>query len=522
MSAIAELFRPGVSASSPGPLDDFWYGPIGYATDSGEKVSSETAMRIATVFACVRVYAETIASLPLFVYKRRKSGGKDKATDHWLYNIVHNQPNPKQTSFAWREMSQGHLSLRGNTYSYIDWNKRGRAELIPIHPDKVTPRIMSDDSIQYEIRDKNGTSQMYLADEILHINELSLNGIVGLNPIEYMAQSLGLSMAAEKFGARFFKNGAKASGVVSYPNALSIEGQGNLRESIKKHIGGENIHSPLILEEDAKWTQLSVNAKDAQFLDIRKYQDIDICKIFRMPPHLIGILDKATYSNIEQQNLEFAIYSVRPKLVRWEQAINNKLLDDDYFVEFSIEGLLRGDIKTRTEALAIQKSHGVLSKNEWRELDNRNPVEGGDELTEYANLVGNNEPSGGSKSNSPDNKVFLAVSNDVSSRLANSEIKTISRRIEKAFEDRDKFNKWVKDFYSKQSLYIIKSISLLSSLADNDGSRAVLQIIESGCRWFENADDAAKVFEVFCREREQQIKDILREVYKNEILSNVN
>lgn len=517
MSLIAELFNPTVSASRPGPLDDYWYMPIGSATDSGEKVSSDTAMRIATVFACVRVLAETIASLPLFVYRRRKDGGKDKATDHWLYKILHSVPNPKQTSFSWREMCQGHLCLRGNAYSYIDWNRRGRVnQLVPLHPDMVIPKRMADGSIQYDVRGNDGVTKMYLAEEILHVPALSLNGIVGINPIRYMAQSLGLSMAAEKFGARFFKNGTKASGVVMYPATLGDKAQSNLRKSIAKHIGGENVHSPLILEEGAKWEQLSVNPEDAQFLEVRKYQDIDICKIFRIPPHLVGILDRATFSNIENQSIGFVIHTIRPWLVRWEQVINKQLLDnsEDVFAEFNVEGLLRGDIKTRYLAYKIAVSNGGwMNRNEVRKLENLNPVDGLDEYLLPLNMTTSGQRQQQGKSNQ---KAFKAIASDIAAKIANSEIKAISSRIDKASEDRERFNGWLKDFYEKQSVYIDRCISMVAQINGADGfvSEATTKITKSAIEQFDNQDDAAAIFETFQTVRKYQIEHILSEVLK--------
>lgn len=522
MSLIAELFSPKVTAGLPGPLDNYWYMPLGYATDSGEQISPDVAMRITTVWACVKILSETLASLPLFIYRRRKDGGKDKATDHWLYNLLHNEPNYVQTSFEWREMMQGHLCLRGNSYSFIAWNRKGKVDsLIPLHPDRIKPKKMSDGSIQYELTGGIETKR-YLASEILHIPALSFDGLKGLNPIEYTAQSLGLSLAAEKFGAKFFRNGTKASGVVMYPNALGEKGQENLRKSIAKHIGGNNIHSPLILEEGAKWEQLSVNPEDAQFLETRKYQAIDICRMFRVPPHMVAELDKATFNNIEHQSLQFVIHTIRPWLVRWEQRINKQLLDvEEYFAEFKVDGLLRGDTKTRYMAYKMAINDGWLNRNEVREMENLNPREGLDEYLQPLNMTtagqqpqqDEPEQEQGKESNQ---KAIDAVVRDVAAKIANAEIKAISSRIEKADEDRSRFCDWISELAFKQEDYVMRCFELVISVAGvqklTDSVKG--RITASLSEYFKNETDAATAFEEFKTKREQQIETILREALK--------
>jgi HK97 family phage portal protein len=531
MSIIAELFSPKVSAGLPGPLDDYWYMPLGYRTDSGELISPETAMRISTVWACVKIISETLASLPLVVYRKRKDGGKDKATDHWLYNLLHNEPNYAQTSLEWREMMQGHLCLRGNAYSFINWNGRKADSLIPFHPDMVEPKRMTDGSIQYEVTSGAGTKKYYLASQILHIPALSFDGLKGLNPIEYVAQSLGLSIAAEKFGAKFFKNGTKASGVVMYPNQLGDKGQENLRKSIAKHIGGDNIFSPLVLEEGAKWEQLSINPEDAQFLETRKYQAIDICRIFRVPPHMVAELDKATFSNIEHQSLEFVIHTIRPWLVRWEQRFNKQLFnnDEEYFAEFKVDGLLRGDTKSRYEAYGKGIQDGWLNRNEARDMENLNPVDGLDEYLQPLNMTSagqqpqQDEPAPEPEpepepapTKKPKKKAINAVMHDTAARIANAEIKAISSRIDKAAENRGRFCEWINELGVKQEDYVKRCIALVSSVADGqEFSDSVKgQITASLSEHFKNGTDAATVFEEFKTKREQQIKNILREAIK--------
>jgi HK97 family phage portal protein len=522
MGVIAELFNPSVSAEA-GPLDDSWYQPIGFADNTtGELVSPDTAMRLATVYACVRILAESVASLPLVIYKRRKSGGKDVASDHWLFDLVHSVPNGQQTSFGWREMCQGHLCLRGNAYSVLDWH-RGRVErIIPINPDRVTVKVTPDKKIEYWVKDtQTGQQDLYWPAEMLHVPGLSFDGITGISPIRYTARGLGLSMAAEKFGARFFKNGAKASGVVIYPGPLTATGQKNLRESITAHIGGDNVHSPLVLEEDAKWEQLTVNPDDAQFLETRKFQDIDICKIFGVPPHLIGILDKATFNNIEHLSIDFVRYSLRSWLVRWEQVINKQLLDGGktYFSKFKVEGLLRGDIRSRYIAYSKGIGDGWLTRAEARDWEDLNPIEGLEEPLVPMNMT-TADQVGKESEQGQNSELRSLVIEDAAARIASAEIKAIAARIEYADGDRERFTDWLRDFYDKQVGYINRNVAMVARVTGADVESAPTAIVRSGVSQFETENRAAAAFAAFQAEREQQIADILQGVYHETLSGN--
>ncbi|GAH49428.1 unnamed protein product, partial [marine sediment metagenome] len=234
---------------------------------------------------------------------------------------------------------------------------------------------------------------------------------------------------AELFGSKFFSKGAKSSGALEHPDKLSPNAHKNLQQSIAKQISGENIHSPLILEEGMKWKQLSVAPEDAQFLETRKFQVTDIARIFRIPPHMVGDLERATFTNIEHQSLDFVIHTIRPWLVRWEQAISRDLIaDDDIFAEFLVDGLLRGDIKSRYEAYGKAITDGWLNRNEVRALENKNPEEGLDEFLVPLNMT----PAGQEQEGQEQSKMFGALFNDAAERMANAEIRTIESRIDKA------------------------------------------------------------------------------------------
>ena len=353
----------------------------GLPTNAGPVVSPLSSMRSTAVYACVRVIAETIASLPLNVYERTATGKRiaDKRPE---YRVLHDEPNTMMTSFIMREAMQAALLLSGDTYAEIEWSMNGQLRgLWPIHPDRVRIEVLSTGTKVYHVTDWQGNFITLQDQDILHIPGLSFDGFRGLSPIAMMRQSVGLSLAAEEFGARMFSNGMRSSAVLEHPNSLSDAAVKRLREQVATNYTGlANANKPLVLEEGMKYQQLSIAPNDAQFLETRKFQVAEIARIFRVPPHMIGDLEKATFSNIEHQSLEFVIHTIRPWLVRWEQEINRKIFPRmPFFAEFNVDGLLRGDIKSRYESYAIGRQWGWLSANDILAKENCNPIDNGDD-----------------------------------------------------------------------------------------------------------------------------------------------
>lgn len=361
------------------------------ATLSGTRVTPDKAEQIAAVFACVRVLSETLASLPLVLYRRLPSGGKERATEHPLYDVLHNQPNTWQTSFEWREMMQGHLALRGNAYSIIQPGIRGNASnLVPIHPDRVKVERLITGTLRYDVKDANGKSEYYLQDEMLHLKAFSADGITGRSPIAICKPTVGLTQAADDFGASFFGNDSRPGGVLRHPEKMAEGGAQELRDSWERlHRGRGNRHRIAVLEEGLDWKQIGVNPEEAQFLETRKLQINEIARIFRVPPHMIADLERATFSNIEQMSLEFIAFTMLPWLQRWEQVILRDLITEPevYFAEFLVDGLLRGDTLARYQAHAIGRTWGWLSANDVRGIENMNPIEGGDIYLSPSNML---------------------------------------------------------------------------------------------------------------------------------------
>lgn len=362
------------------PWDDFWYTPIGAATASGARVSPELALSLSAVYCAVRIIAESVAQIPLILYRRLPNGGKERATDHPLFSLIHRQPNSEQTTFEWREMLQGHVGLRGNAFSQIV--RRGNGEvvaLVPWNPTGVRyERASSSSPLTYYYRPRGAEERAYRADQVLHIRGLSSDGMTGLSPISLARETIGQMLSTLGFGSRHFENNVKPAGVLEYPGKLKPEARENLKKSWASEYGGAaNAGKTILLEEGMKWTQVGMSAEDAQYIQSRKFDVSEIARWFNMPPHMLKDLDRAIQANIEQQSLEFVIYTMMPWYVRWEQALSRALLDDDekeeFFFEFLVDGLLRGDSVARANALAIKRQNGIINADEWRALDNMNP-----------------------------------------------------------------------------------------------------------------------------------------------------
>ena len=350
-------------------------------------------MQLTTVYACVRVIAETIASLPFNVYENTDHGSV-KASEHPLQRLLHDEPNPEMTSFIWRETMLSHLLLWGNSYSQIiRTGRNGIVGLYPLLPDHMNVDRNSKGVLTYTYTTSDGKTVQLAPEDVLHIPGLGFDGVVGYSPIALEKNAIGLGIAAEEYGSKFFQNGARPSGVLTHPN--SVKDPKRLRESWNAAYGGSSNSSKVaVLEEAMTFTPISMPNNEAQFLETRKFQVAEICRIYRVPPHLVGDLEHATFSNIEHQGISFAVHTIRPWLVRIEQSINRALFSDAekgrFYVQFNIDGLMRGDYKSRMEGYAIARQNGWMSANDIRELENLNPLseeEGGNAYLINGNMI---------------------------------------------------------------------------------------------------------------------------------------
>jgi HK97 family phage portal protein len=388
-----DRFRgPNASGGDRSPWGDFFFEPVSVRTGSGMRVSPDSALRLAAVYACVRVLSESMASLPLVIYQRRADGGKDKVTDHWLYRLLAKRPNRFQNPFEWREMLQGHLALRGNAYNQIITNAKGEVvELMPLHPDRIRLELLPSGEYRYRFTDRFGSESILPRGEVWHLRGLSSDGLMGMSPIELARENLGMALAAQDYGARFFANDAKPTGGwIEFPGSFKdSEAKKVFRESYQQAQSGANRGKVLVLENGMKFHEVGVTNKDAQFLELRKFQITDVARLFRVPPHMIGDLDRATFSNIEQQSLEFVMHTMTPWAERWEASIESELLleGDDIEVEFDFANLMRGDAASRASYYQSGIQNGWLTRNEARIAENLNPLDGLDEPLRPLNMV---------------------------------------------------------------------------------------------------------------------------------------
>lgn len=357
----------------------------GGPTYAGPSVTEDNAMRSGVVYACIRIISESIASLPLILY-RQSGRAKERATNHALYTILHDLPNPEQTALEWRELMLAHCLLRGNGYSEKEFDSFGRVvALWPLNPAKMEDVRRGDDGqLTYFYRTPDNVLRAIPAYRIHHLRGLG-NGIVGYSPVMWAGrQAIGLALGAEEFGARFYSNGTNLGTVLKVPGKLSPAAYARLQQSFENSSQGlSNAHRMKILEEGMDVAKVGIPPDEAQFLETRKFQVTEIARIFRVPPHMLADLERATFSNIEHQSLEFVMHTLRPWLVRHEQAIYRDLLTlqerKTLFAKYVVEGLLRGDVASRYAAYASAISAGHMTRNEARELEDRNPLEGLDE-----------------------------------------------------------------------------------------------------------------------------------------------
>lgn len=363
--------------------------------NSGVRVDEESSLRTSAVYACVKILAETVASLPLHLYKKGTNGKNELAEQHPLFSCLYETPNDEMTSFEFREIMMTSLLLYGNAYARIIRKQGHVTELWYLKPQYMTvERDTITGKIKYTYSDDiTNKTYVYKPNQIFHIKGLSIDGVKGLSPIAQAREAVGLSLATEEYGAKFFGNGARPGGVLEHPGILKDPEK--LRDSWNQvYQGTRNSHKVAVLEEGMKYHSIGIAPEDAQFLETRKYQVNEICRIFRVPPHLVGDLERATFSNIEHQSIEFVQHTVRPWIVRWEQAISRSLLSSEektlYFARFNVDGLLRGDYKSRMEGYAVGRQNGWLSTNDIRMLEDLPPVPkelGGDDYLVNGNMI---------------------------------------------------------------------------------------------------------------------------------------
>lgn len=361
-------------------------------TTSGKAVNERTAMQSSAVYACVRILSESVASLPLHVYRHQADGSKVRHTGHPLQRLLHDEPNSEMTSFVFRETLMAHLLLWGNAYAQIIRDGRGYPiALYPMLPDRMTVDREPTGELVYTYQSDKGQVKLQ-RESVLHIPGLGFDGLIGYSPIAMAKNAVGLALATEDYGATFFANGANPGGVLEHPGV--VKEPDRLRESWQSQFSGTNTHKVAVLEEGLKFHQMSIPPEQAQFLETRKFQINEIARIFRVPPHMVGDLEKSSFSNIEQQSLEFVKYTLDPWVVRWEQSLQQALVlpseKATIFIKFNLDGLLRGDYQSRMQGYSTGIQNGFYSVNDVRSLEDLNllsETEGGNLHVLNGNMV---------------------------------------------------------------------------------------------------------------------------------------
>lgn len=364
-----------------------------YMSAGGAIVSPETALKLSAVWACVKLRAETISTLPLHLY----DDAKKIAKDHDLYRILHDSPNADMCASEYWQIQSACLDLWGNAYSFISRRAdRSVISLEPLFPSEMVKKRLIDGSFEYHYTE-NGKVKIYVDDEILHFKGFTLDGYVGLSAIQFFSQTIGMQFDANNQAQDWFKNGLKVGGFLETGEKTLTEEQRNkMRKGLSSFSLPENAGKYMILEAGMKVASASnirINPVDAQLLESRYFGIEEICRAFGVPPQLIGHTSKASSwaSSLEQTNQGFLTYSLNPQLVRYEQTIARKLLlpkdKYKYRPKFSVDGLLRADVAKRSEYYVRMTQNGLMTRNEARDLEDWAPLAGGDELMVQMQMV---------------------------------------------------------------------------------------------------------------------------------------
>ena len=371
----------------------------GETSASGVPVTPNRAMRVAAVYACVRIRSGVVANLPLHIKRRVDDRTREDASGNPLWEIFRRRPNRWQTPAQFKRMMEAHLLLRGNAYAMIVRSRGVVKELIPLHPDHVSVEQRDDLSIRYTYTRKDRQKIELAQNEVFHLVGLTLNGVTGVSVIAYARETIGLSLAMENHGAAVFRNGARPSMALSHPGKLGLEGLEFLKASLDEYrAGGESDGKALILEEGMAPANLSMTAEDAQWIESRKFSRTDIAMFFGVPPHMIGDTEKSTSwgTGIEAQTQGFVTFSAEDDLTIWEETINRDLVDEpDIYARFNRNALVRADMKARQGFYVSMLQWGVYSPNEVRALEDENPREGGDIYYDPPNTAGGKDADKG-------------------------------------------------------------------------------------------------------------------------------
>jgi HK97 family phage portal protein len=386
---------------SDDPFIAEWFGLNG---GIGAFVDPQRASGLATAGACISIISQALAAVPLNLYRRTANGGRERATDHPLYSVLHDVPNGVMTAFEARETLASNVATFGNAYAALEWNTRGQVTALhPLDPGRVVVERLESGRLRYRVTERNGRVRVYLQDEILHLRyRLARDGVMGLSPIQLARETLNLALTQQDTAAGLAAKGNRPSGALVFPNMLGGDKKDAALDKLKAKIEANTVTSSvMVLDGGAEWKSFSMTARDAEFLESRKLTNLDICRIWGVPPTVVGILDHGTYSNVEMESRALVVRCLAPMARRIEQAMNVALLPTEsrktLFVEHDLAGLLRGDMKARYEGYRIGREWGWLSPNEIRGWENMPEIDGGDEYLSPLNMTPLDERGTGSE-----------------------------------------------------------------------------------------------------------------------------
>jgi HK97 family phage portal protein len=491
MTYLQKLFSQAENSLSE-EEERFWSDSYQLKTNSGTRVTPESALKISTAWACMRLISETAAMLPRIIYKRMADGGKTRATGHPLYDILHNQPNNLQTAFEFVDMMQMHCLLRGSGYAKILPGPRGPVDrLIPVVPDRILDKErIGEDAMRYKVLELDGSVNVYLQDQIFELKGLSLDGLNTVSPVTYNRESLGLTLAAEKYGAKLFSNYSRPGGVLKHPGVLSTGAQDRLRDQVEARTSGDNVHRVMVLEEGMEWQQISFSPEDSQMLQTREFQAEDVCRWYRTNPIMVGLTSKTTSwgSGVYELSQGFINFTMMPWLTRWEQLVSKDLIvaSDQYYMEYLTEALMKGDLLKRYQAYAIGRNWGWLATNDVLKKENMNPTSFGDDdyltpmnMDRSMDLgIGNDSSNQNDKKDSNQNAHYRKLVQESAARAARKELAAMTHAAEK--KESSDWYAAVNAFYKDHVEFVAQTMCISFKSASEYAERGRLELTEKG------------------------------------------
>lgn len=492
-------------AATGGKWTGMFTGSFGNAAK--EKVNNQTALTVSSLYACIRNVSEDIAKLPLKIFKR-DGDFRYEQPGHQLYNLLRYRPNPEMTAMDFRATLNAHAMGWGNGYAEIQRDINGRpVALWPLRPDRVTMfRQTGTKRIFYRVTSATGQVSDIWAEDIFHLHGLGYDGVTGYNIVKLAANAIGAAIGTDKFAGSFFGNGLNVGGHLKHPENLSKDAADRLKQQMQDEYGGSSeSHKTLVLEEGMEFIKITVDPKAAQMIETRRFSVTEFCRWLRVPPHKVSDLSKATFSNIEEQNIDYVQDGLMGWIERWEQVLWWKLLSEaeqesGFYFKHIVSGLLRGDSKARFEGYAQLWDRAVLSTNDIRALEDMNPIPGGDVHFVPLNFVPLDQAGQADAGQ--------AVITDLANRIATRELREIYRHAKHAARDMPRFQAWLEGFYQKHDAYIARAIEPLALGDVNIDELSLKQQITG-------AGDPVAVVDENMLKHAKNVADKLRGYYEN-------